>query len=49
MNAAWKPRPARACGSGAVATGILLSVWDDVQPSSPIEILSSSGLIGCFG
>lgn len=34
-----------ACGSGAVATAILLATWDEVQPSSPIEIVSSSGLI----
>ena len=33
-----------ACGSGAVATAIFLSLWGDVQPSSPIEITSSSGL-----
>jgi diaminopimelate epimerase len=33
-----------ACGSGAVATAILLSLWDEAQPSSPIEIVSSSGL-----
>jgi diaminopimelate epimerase len=33
-----------ACGSGAVASAILLSIWDEVQPSSPVEIVSSSGL-----
>lgn len=33
-----------ACGSGAVATAIFLSLWGDVKPSSPIEIASSSGL-----
>ncbi len=32
-----------ACGSGAVATGILLTAWGEAEPSHPVEIQTRSG------
>jgi diaminopimelate epimerase len=33
-----------ACGSGAVAVAILLTVWEETKPGDPVRIVSRSGL-----